>query len=327
MTRSALAVARPNIALIKYWGKRDLERNLPATGSLSLTLSGMSSRTRVTFREDLAEDRLVLDGRLASPSELARVVRVLDAVRRLADLRLHAEVFSDNDFPTAAGLASSASGMAALAVAATRAAGIDPDMALLAGLARLGSGSAPRSLLGGLVLLPRGEDPEGRDCVPRCIHPPEDLPWALVVAWTGQGRKAVGSTDGMEHTRRTSPFYEAWLEVSRRDLEDALEHARALNLPALGPLVEANAHAMHACALAARPPLCYWNSVTLAVMEHVRSLRRDGLSGWMTFDAGPHVKVLCHRDDSEAWSKALSELPGVLEVHRELPGSGPEVGP
>lgn len=327
MTRSALAVARPNIALIKYWGKRDRDRNLPATGSLSLTLSGMSTRTRVTFRDDLPQDHLVLDGQLASPEAHARVIRVLDQVRRLSGITTPAEVFSDNDFPTAAGLASSASGMAALAVAASRAAGLDLDLGTLAGLARMGSGSAPRSLLGGLVWLPRGEDPEGLDCVPHCLHPPEEVPWGLVMAWTGRGPKAVGSTDGMEHTRLSSPYYDAWLDQSRRDLEQALIHARALDLAALGPLMEANAMAMHACALAARPPLRYWNGTTLAVMDQVLVLRRSGLRGWMTIDAGPHVKVLCPREDAETWAEALARVPGVLEVRPEVPGPGVEAAP
>ncbi|MBP7126992.1 diphosphomevalonate decarboxylase [Myxococcota bacterium] len=321
------ARARANIALVKYWGKRDPVRNLPATGSLSLTLDGLSTWTEVTFRGDLDEDRLSLDGVPARPEETARVRRVLDEVRRMAGLGLFAQVISRNDFPTGSGLASSASGMAALAVAAAAAARLPPDLATWSMLARLGSGSAPRSLLGGLVFLPAGAEPDGSDCVPSVLRDESSIPWRMVLVLTDPGRKKVGSREGMERTRRTSPYYEAWIRRTGQDLILAREAARNLDLPALGPVMEANAFAMHACAMASSPPLIYWNGTTLEVIRQVRELRREGLQGWLTMDAGPHVQVLCETRDAPSWAESLRSIPGVRSVRVEAPGSGPEVLP
>jgi diphosphomevalonate decarboxylase len=194
----------------------------------------------------------------------------------------------------------------------------------VADLARRGSGSAPRSLLGGFVELPAGAAPDGSDALPRTILGPDAWDVRLVVALAGTGPKAVGSTEGMERTRRTSPYYEAWLALCREHLPAAADAVRARDLGALGPIVEASARAMHAAALAADPPVAYWTPVTLALLACVRGLRDRGVPAWATIDAGPHVKVLCAAGDAPAVAGTLAAVPRVVRVFEERPGAAAE---
>ncbi|MBM4395058.1 MAG: diphosphomevalonate decarboxylase [Deltaproteobacteria bacterium] len=327
---AAAARARANIALVKYWGKRDVANNLPATGSLSMTLSSLATETRVTFDAALQADEVVLNGTPAPETVRLRTSRFLDRVRSLAgvagDARTaRARVETANSFPTASGLASSASGFAALALAATRAAGLDLPLASLATLARAGSGSAPRSLIGGFVELPAGSAPTGSDCVPVQVAPPDHWDLGLVVAVNGRARKDVGSTEGMERTRATSPFYPAWLARNAPHLAEARSAILARDLAALGRVVEASCFSMHAVALSAAPPILYWNGVTVDAVHRVWALRAAGLQGYVTIDAGPHVKVLCRAADAGAFACELRQVPGVVEVRVERPGPGAEV--
>lgn len=325
--RGVVAHAKANIALVKYWGKRDGDLNLPAMSSLSMTLATLGTTTTVTFDPSLARDELVLDGRPAAEAARARVSRVLDLVREASGVPWRASVVSDNAFPTGSGLASSASGFAALALAATRAAGLKAGLPVLASLARRGSGSAPRSLLGGFVALPAGTAPDGSDCVPYQVAPPEHWDLRLVVVLTASGAKAVGSTEGMERTRRTSPYYGAWVEENARAMEAAIRAIVVRDLEALGRVVEASAFRMHAVAMAADPAIVYWNEATVGVIHRVRSLRESGLPCWLTMDAGPHVKVLCEAGDADEVARRLGTVPGVLGVVVERPGPGAEVLP
>ena len=325
--RSAAARAGANIALIKYWGKRDLALNLPATGSLSITLSTFVTESSVTFDGALRADDLVLDGRPASADARDRVARFLDRVRARAGMCEFAHVESANNFPTASGLASSASGFAALALAASRAAGLDVGLPELASLARLGSGSAARSLLGGFVELPRGEAADGSDCVPRQVAPPEHWPVRLVVAVNGRCAKDVGSTAGMEMSRLTSPFFDAWVAANRRDLDAARVAVAARDFTTLGRLTEASCFRMHAVALACDPPLLYWNGTTVEAIRKVWRLREAGLQGYVTVDAGPHVKVLCLPHEADEIAAELAAVDGVERCLVERPGPGAQVIP
>jgi diphosphomevalonate decarboxylase len=321
--RAATAVAGTNIALVKYWGKRDGALNLPAAGSLSLTLEGLGTRTTVRFSDALDADRLVLGGAPADARATVRVSRFLDRVRARAKTDARAEVTTENDMPTASGLASSASGFAALAVAATRAAGLALPPDELSELARLGSGSAARSIFGGFVEMARGERVDGRDAVAAPVAGGEAWPeLRLVVAVTSEGAKAVGSTEAMEQTARTSPYYTAWIASVAGDLADARAAVAARDLPRLGAVAERSALRMHASALAADPGILYWTAATVAAVEAVKALRARGVAAYFTIDAGPHVKVLCARGDAPAVDEALSRTPGVLRTVVASPGRG-----
>ena len=324
--RAATAVAGTNIALVKYWGKRDAALNLPAAGSLSLTLDGLATRTTVRFADDLAADRLTLDGALADARATARVSAFLDRVRARAGLGARAEVTSANGMPTASGLASSASGFAALAVAATRAAGLALPPQELSELARLGSGSAARSIFGGFVEMAPGARADGRDAVAAPVAGGDA--WTdvrLVVAVTSDAAKAVGSTEAMERTARTSPYYAPWIASVPGDLADARAAVAARDLPRLGAVAERSALRMHASALAAEPGILYWSAATVAAIETVKALRARGAAAFFTIDAGPHVKVLCAYADAPAVEEALLRTPGVLRTVVASPGKGAQL--
>jgi len=322
--KAVTAVAGTNIALVKYWGKRDAALNLPAAGSLSLTLDRLGTRTTVAF-DDGDRDRFVLDGAPAGDAATARVSAFLDRVRARAALARRALVQSENSVPTAAGLASSASGFAALALAATRAAGLELPAPELSALARIGSGSAARSIFGGFVEMARGESADGSDAIARAM--PEGDGWEvrLCVAITAVGPKAIGSTAAMTHTARTSPFYDAWLAGVPGDLAAARAAIAARHLPALGAVVERSALRMHAAALAADPAIIYWNAATLAAMDCVHTLRARGTAVFFTIDAGPHVKALCRAADADAVAEALRAVPGVIDCLVAAPGPGARV--
>lgn len=319
---AATARACANIALVKYWGKRDAALNLPAAGSLSLTLAALVTRTTVAFDPALTTDELVLDGAPARASDLAKISAFLDLVRAEARLATRARVVTANDFPTASGLASSASGFAALAVAATAAAGLDLSPRALTILARRGSGSAARSIHGGFVRMHAGHAADGSDAFAEPLASPLVDRVRMVIAIVGGGApKTHGSRDAMDHTAATSPYYRAWIDLVPRDLaaaEDALARA---DLESLGTLAEANALAMHASALAARPAIVYWQPTTLALLAEIRALRARGTAAWATMDAGPHVKVLTSPDDAATVAAALRAVPGTTDVIVSEPGS------
>jgi len=321
---SVTAVAGTNIALVKYWGKRDVGLNLPATGSLSLTLDRLGTRTTVAF-DDGADDRLILDGAPAGDAATARVSAFLDRVRARAEMARRALVTSDNSVPTAAGLASSASGFAALALAATRAAGLALSPPELSALARVGSGSAARSIFGGFVEMARGERADGTDAVARALPEGDGWDLRLVVAITAVGPKAMGSTAAMTHTARTSPFYDAWIAAVPADLAAARAAIAARDLAALGAVAERSALRMHAAAMAADPAIIYWNAATVAAIAAVRALRAGGTPAFVTIDAGPHVKALCRAADADAVAAALRAVPGVSETLIAAPGPGARV--
>jgi diphosphomevalonate decarboxylase len=318
------ARACANIALVKYWGKRDALLNLPATGSLSLTLASLVTDTTVQFDETLGDDELTLDGAPASAAEVQRITAFLDLVRAQAGVPIHARVASRNSFPTASGLASSASGFAALAVAATRAAGLSPSEQELSILARRGSGSAARSIFGGFARMYAGTASE--DAYAEPLESPLLPRVRMVIAVVGGGApKSRGSTDAMDHTAATSPMYRAWLELVPRDLAAAADALAAGDLEKLGAITEANALAMHASAMTARPSVLYWRPATLALLEKVRGLRECGLAAWATMDAGPHVKVLTTADDASTIAMQLRDLDGVTAVTISAPGGAAAV--
>lgn len=322
--RSARARARANIALAKYWGKSDVALNLPAVPSLSITLDPLTTETTVEFREGLAQDEFLLNELPALGVEVQRVTSLLDRVRSESGLNLRARVKSKNQFPTASGLASSASGFAALAAAARSAAGLPFEAAKVSALARQSSASAARSVFGGYVELPAGA-PGDDALAAHQVFAPEHMALAVVVAVTAEGRKSVGSTDGMTHTRDTSPYYRSWVEASPALCDEVRAGLASRDIGRIGRAMEQSTLAMHACGFAAAPGLVYWQPATLAAFARVRELRAEGIEVYATMDAGPHVKALCAASDAAAVSAALVQVPGVLRTLLAGPGPGVEI--
>lgn len=317
MASSATARAGANIALVKYWGKRDARLNLPAAGSLSITLAALETVTTVTLASELAADEFCLDGRVA---EATAVTRVLDLLRPPAGPRCRVE--SANNFPTGAGLASSASGYAALVVAAAALFNSQLGRRELSVIARQGSGSAARSLFGGFCEMHAGELADGQDCRAEGLFEAAHWPLEVVVAITDRGQKAVSSRDGMNRTMATSPYYRAWVETVPGDLALARSAIANRDFDALAAVAEASALKMHASALAASPGLLYWNAATMACLHAVRQLRSGGTPVFFTVDAGPQVKAVCPPEATSRVAETLRNIAGVTEVLRTPLGPG-----
>ena len=316
MTR-VTAVAHPNIALVKYWGKADQKLNLPATGSLSLTLDIFPTTTTVELTND-PTDRVVLDGVELSGDESARVRSVLDLVRERAGSGTHARVTSTNTVPTAAGLASSAAAFAALAKASSAAYGLSLSDAELSRLARRGSGSACRSIFGGLVRWNKGTSDETSVAEPLEW---QGEPLAMVVAVISSARKKIGSRAGMNHTVTTSPYFEGWVSSNNVLVERASRAVERADFTSLGEIAEMSALRMHASMLGAEPPLRYLTGRSFAIIDAVQELREDGLEAYASADAGPNVKILCRSREASLVAQALRER--IEDVKMHVSNSGP----
>jgi diphosphomevalonate decarboxylase len=316
---TAAARAHSNIALVKYWGKRDAALNIPAVGSISITLDALSTDTTVAFQAHAGDDELWLNGNRAAAQ---RVTGVLDLVRERAGHHRRAIVSSTNDFPTGAGLASSASGFAALAVAACAAAGVAASDRDLSILARRGSGSAARSIFGGYVQLHAGRNPDGRDSFAEPLLVADAWPLSVVVAITAREAKTVSSTVGMAGSAASSPFYSAWLDTAEADLAGMRSAIAARDLGAVGELAEHSCLKLHALMMTTRPALIYWNAATVEAIHTVRELRAGGIPVFFTIDAGPQVKALCAPADAPAVAAALAAVPGVEETRTSALGAG-----
>mgnify|MGYP003394363470 CR=1 FL=1 len=310
---TATAIAHPNIALCKYWGKRDRALNLPAVPSLSLTLAPFSTTTTVEW--GASRDELMLNGRPGTAEESRKVFAVLDL---FDSWRPRARVVTQNDFPTAAGLASSSSGFAALVLAGAKAAGQARTVEELSVFARRGSGSASRSLFGGWAEWRAGERGDGLDSYAFEIAAANHWDVRMLVAIFDAGPKEVSSRDGMNHTQETSPFYPAWVSSAPHDLPAAKAAIRARDLEALGKVMERSALRMHACMMAADPPVIYWKSGSVWAQEVVRSLRSKGIPCAWTMDAGPNVKVLVEAEHAEVVRAKLAVV--AERVHVLEPG-------
>ncbi|TMA45857.1 MAG: diphosphomevalonate decarboxylase [Deltaproteobacteria bacterium] len=317
------ARANVNVALVKYWGKRDPELNLPATGSISLTLEGLSVEARVAFGEH-ATDRIEIDGGPARGEEAARVTHFLDVLRREAGRHERADVVTRSTVPRGIGLASSAAAFAALALAGSRAAGLRLEPPALSALARRGSGSAARSIFGGFVEWRRGERKDGRDSVASSLATTDGWDIRVVIAVTASAPKVVSSRAGMTRAL-SSPLYPAWVASVEADLDEARAAIRARDFEALGLLAEHSALKMHAIGLAARPALLYWRGATIECMHRVWALRAEGTAAFFTIDAGPQVKVLCQTAAADRVVEVLRDTPGVERILTCAPGGGAEV--
>ena len=321
----ATAEAHPNIALVKYWGKRDERLILPHQSSLSVTLGPLSVRTTVAFTGAVSPDAVEINRKVATGSERQRVLDVLQVVRKgLSPARRKALgaalVVSKGDFPASAGLASSAAAFAALSLATRTAAGLPRDVRAESILARQGSGSACRSLEGGFVRWNRGRKADGSDSFAQQLFGPEHWPdLRLLVGMVSREEKEVKSRDGMRSTIETSPYYPAWARDAEREVKAIVPLIARRDLEAVGELAERNAWRMHASALAADPPLCYLKPETLSVIHAVRDERRRGIGVWFTLDAGPNPVLLTSVKDEER-AAAIVKAHGAREVVRCSPG-------
>lgn len=313
-----------NIALAKYWGKSPLSgeagrsKNLTAVPSLSMTLDGLETRTEVILDDSLSADLIGLNAETLSGEGAARVSEMLDRVRDLSEVRTYARVVSENNFPTAAGLASSASGFSALAWAASRAYGLELSRGQLSSLARQSSASAGRSLFDGYVEL------EAEALEAAQLAPPEHFELSLVVAVLVAAKKPVGSTLGMIHTARTSPYYGSWVAVARESFEEVRSGILNRDFERVGNAMEQSTRLMHATMFTSVPPVLYFRGSTVELMHELHARRKAGHPEAYTMDAGPNVKVLTPRGHEDETKRFLESFPGVERAIVCRPGRGTE---
>jgi len=308
---SVTAVACANIAFIKYWGNRDNDLRLPSNGSISMNLEGLFTRTTVSFQPSLPFDELIINGREVTGKGLERVSAILDLVRATAGMKANAEVMSENNFPSGAGIASSAAAFAALALAASKAAGLDLSEAELSRLARRGSGSAARSIPSGFVEWKMGTGDEDSFAV--SIAPPEHWDLADCVAIVSASHKKTSSTEG-HALAGTSPLQKARVEDAPRRLDLCRNAILRRDFDALAEIIELDSDMMHAVMMTSNPPLMYWQAATVEIFHAVREWRASGLPAAYTVDAGANVHVICLSGQAGEVEKRLRELPGVRDV-------------
>jgi diphosphomevalonate decarboxylase len=335
--KRATAVAPANIAFVKYWGVRDAERLLPYNGSISMNLDACLTTTTVTFDTELAQDEVTLtlfgqEARRAAGRPLERVVAHLDRLRALAGVGWRARVESSNNFPSDAGIASSAAAFAALTLASTAALDLGLEERQLSILTRRsGSGSACRSIPTGYVewYIPEGAyDPLiwDQESYAASLAPPEYWALADIVAVVDAGAKKIGSAEN-HRLAASSAYFPARLAELPARLEAVRAAITTRDLAALGEAVEADAVSMHAVCMTSRPPSFYWNAGTMTVIQAVRGWRAEGLQSYFTIDAGPNVHVICDAVDRDEVERRLRELPGVLFTIGNGVGAGARIIP
>ena len=314
--------AHTNIAFIKYWGKEDETLILPKNNSLSLTLDAFYTDTQVCFDKKLNKDILFIDGKEQDKKALKKAQVILDLVRKEAGIHEFARIDSKNHVPTAAGLASSASGLAALAGAASLAAGLNLTKEELSRLARRGSGSASRSIYGGFA-----EWQKGSSDIDSFAIPIDEADWdiGMIFIIVDDGRKEVSSTEGMRRVVETSPYYDGWISSTKEDLIDMKSAIKKQDIVKVGEIAERSALKMHALNLSANPPFNYWSPESIEAMRMVSELRKQGYPVYLTMDAGPNVKLICKDSQMEELMEKLLQTFHKEQLVMAKPGPGIQI--
>ena len=321
---SATAVAHPNIAFIKYWGNQNDALRLPQNGSISMNLGDLTTRTTVQFSSGLSEDRISVNGSFLKGEALSRVSRFMDQVRGLADEKRYAEIESVSNFPIGAGIASSAAAFAALALAGSAAAGVNLSEPELSRLARLGSGSACRSIPAGFCEWIQGDSDETSIAV--SIASPASWQLTDLIAIVSTEHKKVGSTAGHSGAA-TSPYQQARVESAPERLVECRNAILHRNFDRLAEVSERDSTMMHAVMMTQNPPLFYWAPSSLTIMNAVADWRAEGLPCFFTLDAGPNVHVLCPSAVADEIQSRLLQLSGVQNVISSRPGGAAQIMP
>lgn len=316
-------ISNSNIALVKYWGKKDALLKTPLNNSISMTLDGLSTTTEIELIQ-AEKDEILFNNKEVSPKEEAKLVKYLDLFRTNFNKKdVSFKIKTENNFPTAAGLASSASGFSALAIAVSEILDLKLSEKELSIYARLGSGSASRSIFGGFVEWEKGSLEDGSDS--HAVQIVDENYWdvKMLVTILEDKKKDKSSTDGMAETVNTCPFYPAWLSSIEKDLNEVRSGILERDFEKVGKVMEANCLKMHATMMTTEPSIIYWKPATLEIIHKVRELRNEGLACYFTIDAGPNVKVLSTPQDFEKVQQALLEISSVKEIIACNVGSKP----
>lgn len=320
----ATAIVSTDIALIKYWGKKDPILRLPENGSISLKLKGLTTTTTVKFDPNLKNDVVVVDEKIQDPDSrtFKRVTKHLDRIRKIADFSIFAEVNSTNLFPKGTGLSSSGSGMAALTLAGCKAAGLNLSERKLSILARQASGTACRCVCGGFVEWKDGEKSE--DSYSESIYPASHWDIRDVVAVISEGEKTISSTEG-HALAGSSPLFEGRQKHINNKIKKIKKHIDNKDFIAFGELVEAEALEFHSILLTSTPPLIFWLPGTVAVMHEVRKLRSEGILCYFTLNTGFNIHVLTLPEYQNQVAKRIRATEGVKSILLASVDGKPEI--
>ena len=316
------ARAHTNIALIKYWGKSNKELKTPLMSSLSMTLDAFYTDTTFEHGNHLEKDSFILNGVEQTTEQSKRVVNYIHRLQKNYSFTDHFKIESTNHVPTSAGLASSASAFAALATAFAASYGLNLSKEELSKLARLGSGSATRSIYGGFALWNKGHNHDDSYAIAIDEKPDWDLHMLAVEVNTHE--KKISSTQGMIRAQ-TSPFYQPWLNRNYTEIEAMKQAIDEKDFTKLGQLSENSANEMHAINLSAQPGFTYFESDTLKLINLVQQLRQDGVECYYTIDAGPNVKILCTLRNKKKIISAVHNLLGNVKIVDASFGPGVKV--
>ncbi len=306
------ALAHSNIALIKYWGKKDSKLFIPWNSSISITLDKLYTVTEVEFSPDFKEDEIIVNGKKLEGEKKEKVVRHLNLIRKMADTELKAKVISENNFPSGAGLASSASAFAALTIAATSALGLELSKKELSIISRQGSGSSCRSIYGGFVEWRTGNTSE--ESYAEQIAPKDHWDVRDVIAIVQEEEKKVSSRAGMEQTVKTCPFFMKRIEEVEKYLPKLRKAILDKDFKILGEITEFDCLSMHATMITTKPMLLYWSPETVRIIKEVISWREEGMEAYFTIDAGPNVHVITLPEYAKEVEKRLREIQGVKQI-------------
>lgn len=306
------AIANSNIALIKYWGKANDKLFLPTNSNLSITLDGLNSHTTVEFSSGYKEDIVNIDGKNMEGEKREKVVRHLNLIRNMANSKLNAKAVSKNNFPSAAGMASSASGFAALTVAACASLGMNLDKKQISILSRQGSGSSCRSIYGGYVEWIKGE--QSKDSYALQFADENYFDIRDIIAIVEQEEKKVSSRAGMTETIKTCPLYSSRVNAAEENLIKIKKAIKEKNFSEIGKISEFDCLLMHATMITTVPSLLYWSPETVKIIKLVQEWREEGLESYFTIDAGPNVHVLSLPENVKEIEKRLRELKEIKDI-------------
>jgi len=319
----ATASANANIALIKYWGKRNEELILPQNSSVSVTLEGLKTVTTVDFDKKYKKDNFTLNGKKISGEPFERIAGFLNIIRKMAGSGLKAKIFSKNFFPTATGLASSSAGGATLALASSKAIGLDLNKKGLSLLARRNSGSASRSIEAGFVEWEKGEKEDGTDSFGKQVCDKDYWPEFRIIAGVlNEEEKKTKSRPGMKQSVQTCPFYKVWVENSEKQAKQIKKFILEKKFTKLGELAENNALMLHSVMFNTILPIVYFSEKTVEMIKAVRKWRASGLECYFTIDAGPQVKIICLEKDIPEIKRKLKGIKAIKKIYICKPGDG-----
>jgi diphosphomevalonate decarboxylase len=314
----ATARAHSNIAFVKYWGRKDELLRLPSNGSISMNLSNLFTTTTVEFNPSLTQDDILVNG--VRDNEInRRVSKHVDRIRKLAHKNIYAKIISKNSFAASAGMASSASGFAALTVAGLAAAGISLSEKETSILARQGSGSACRSIPDGFVEWLDGETSE--ESYAHSLFNPAYWDICDLVAVLSKEKKDIPTSIGQQSVS-TSIFFQTRIAQIKNKIKKCKELIEKKDFDNFGKLIEMEALELHSIMLTSWPSLIYWEPTSLSVMKTVKKMREEGILAYFTIDAGPNIHIICQKKDTNLVEPRIKDIIGVSDVLINSPSKG-----